>query len=155
VPILSASAIDSNCAFLTGRLATLRGRLTALHRKLLSTVYAVDDDPDVLASLRFLLETEGFAVKTFTNGSALLSSSLPGPSDCLVIDYRMTGMDGLQLVRHLRDRDVSSPVVLVTVYEGVAAKAAAAGIRHLVMKPHIEESLVAHVRAALDEAGAT
>ena len=117
-----------------------------------TTVYAVDDDPDVLASLRFLLETEGFAVKTFADGSDLLASSLPGPSDCLVVDYRMAGMDGLELVRHLRDRDVPSPVVLVTVYEGVAARAAAMGIRHVVMKPHIEESLIAHVRAALDEA---
>jgi FixJ family two-component response regulator len=126
-----------------------------LHKKPLATIYAVDDDPDVLASLRFLLETEGFAVKTFANGSDLLVSSLPGPSDCLVIDYRMTGMDGLELVRRLRNRDVSSPVVLVTVYEGVAAKAAATGIRHVVMKPHIEESLVAHVRAALNEAGRT
>jgi two-component system, LuxR family, response regulator FixJ len=126
-----------------------------LHKKPSATVYAVDDDPDVLASLRFLLETEGFVVKTFANGSDLLESSLPGPSDCLVIDYRMAGMDGLELVRHLRDRRVSSPVVLVTVYEGVAVKAAAAGIRHVVLKPHIEESLVAHVRAAMDEAGAT
>jgi two-component system response regulator FixJ len=126
-----------------------------LQKKPSATVYAVDDDPDVLASLRFLLETEGFVVKTFANGPDLLASGLPGPSDCLVIDYRMTGMDGLELVRHLRDRDVSSPVVLVTVYEGVAAKAAALGIRRVVMKPHIEESLVAHVRAALDEAGAT
>jgi two-component system response regulator FixJ len=124
-----------------------------LHKKPSATVYAVDDDPDVLASLRFLLETEGFVVKTFANGSDLLASSLPGPSDCLVVDYRMTGMDGLELVGHLRDRDVSSPVVLVTVYEDVAARAAAMGIRHVVMKPHIEESLVAHVRAALDEAG--
>ena len=126
-----------------------------MHKRPLVTVYAVDDDPDVLASLRFLLETEGFAVKTFADGSALLSSSLPGPSDCLVVDYRMTGMDGLELVRHLRDRHVSSPVVLVTAYEGVAAKAAASGIRHVVMKPHIEESLVAHVQAAMGEAGAT
>ena len=55
----------------------------------------------------------------------------------------------------MRDRHVSSPVVLVTVYEGVAAKAIAAGIRHVVMKPHIEESLVEHVRAAMDQAGAT
>ena len=126
-----------------------------MHERPLVTVYAVDDDPDVLASLRFLLETEGFAVKTFANGSDLLATSLPAPSGCRVIDYRMTGMDGSKMVSHLRDRHVSSPVVLVTVYEGVAAKAAATGIRHVVMKPHIEESLVAHVRAALDEGGAT
>jgi two-component system response regulator FixJ len=142
-------------ALFLGPPGSVRGRRVFLEMHPLATVYAVDDDRDVLASLRFLLESEGFVVKTFANGSDLLASTLPGPSDCLVIDYRMTGMDGLELVRHLRDRQVSSPVVLVTVYEGVAAKAAAAGIRHVVMKPHIEESLVAHVRSALDEAGAT
>ena len=142
-------------ALFHGSLGAQARERNALHERPLVTVYAVDDDPDVLASLRFLLETEGFAVKTFANGSDLLATSLPAPSDCLVIDYRMTGMDGLELVSHLRDRHVSSPVVLVTVYEGVAAKAAATGIRHVVMKPHIEESLVAHVRAALDEGGAT
>jgi two-component system response regulator FixJ len=119
-----------------------------------ATIYAVDDDPAVLASLRFLLETEGFRVKTFANGPALLASSLPGPSDCLVIDYKMSGMNGLELLRHLRDRQVSSPAVLVTVYEGLAEKAAASGIRHVVMKPHIDESLVAHVQAAIGEASA-
>ena len=46
-----------------------------MRKRPLVTVYAVDDDPDVLASLRFLLEAEGFAVKTFANGSDLLASS--------------------------------------------------------------------------------
>jgi two-component system, LuxR family, response regulator FixJ len=126
-----------------------------MHEKpLAATVYVADDDPDVLVSLRFLLEAEGFKVKTFANGPALLASSLPDPGDCLVIDYKMTGMNGLELVRHLRDRQVSNPVVLITAYENAAAKAAASGIRHVVMKPHIEESLVAHVQEALREAAA-
>ena len=112
------------------------------------------------ASKGFLTSTSDFA--PLLRKDPLILPFIPsrldlidGKTDCLVIDYRMTGMDGLELVGHLRDRHVSSPVVLVTVYEGVAAKAAATGIRHVVMKPHIEESLVAHVRAALDEAGAT
>ena len=119
-----------------------------------ATVYVVDDDADVLNSLRFLLETEGFAVKTFASGPALLASSLPGPRDCLVIDYKMADMNGLELVRQLRNRQVASAVVLVTVYEGVAERAVASGVRHVVMKPHIDESLIAHVQAAIDEASA-
>lgn len=119
-----------------------------------ATIYVVDDDADVLNSLRFLLETEGFSVKTFASGPALLSSSLPGPNDCLIIDYKMTGMNGLELLRHLRDKQVYSPVVLVTVYDGVEEKAVASGVRHIVKKPHIEESLIAHVQAALDEGAA-
>lgn len=117
------------------------------------TIFVVDDDPDVLVSLRFLLETEGFQVKTFASGPALLSSSLPGPGDCLVVDYKMAGMNGLELVSRLRDLRVTAPVVLVTVHEGVGVSAAAAGIRHVVMKPHLDVSLVAHVQAAMAGAG--
>jgi FixJ family two-component response regulator len=120
------------------------------------TIFVVEDDPDVLNSLRFLLETEGFKVRTFASGPALLSTSLPAPDDCLVIDYKMAEMDGFDLIVHLRDRQVSSPVVLVTAYPGhtVTARAQACGVRHIVFKPHIEESLIAHVQAAMREASA-
>ncbi len=120
---------------------------------LMPTIYVVDDDTDVLVSLRFLLETEGFDVKTFANGPALLAASPPGPGDCLVVDYRMAGMNGLELVLRLRDRAVSTPVVLVTVDEGAAARAAGCGVRHVVMKPHIDESLVTHIQTAVRENG--
>jgi two-component system, LuxR family, response regulator FixJ len=116
------------------------------------TIFVVDDDSDVLVSLRFLLETEGFQVKTFANGAALLSSSnLPSPDDCLVIDYKMIGMNGLELVRELRKRHVSTPVVIITVYEGAIAKAAALDLHHVVLKPHVEENLIAHIQSAMGE----
>ena len=117
----------------------------------ISTIFVVDDDADVLGSLRFLLETEGYAVKTFANGAELLSSRLPGPGDCLVLDYKMEGMNGLELVREIRDRHISTPVVIITVYEGAVAKAAALGLQHVILKPHIEESLITHIQAALRE----
>jgi two-component system, LuxR family, response regulator FixJ len=122
-----------------------------------ATVYVVDDDSDVLLSLRFLLETEGFGVRTFGSGRELLESTPPDRLDCLIVDYKMPGMDGLALVRTLRARDVRAPVVMITGYSnaGVEAKAAAAGVRHVVLKPHIEESLLAHMSAAmLEEADA-
>ena len=114
-----------------------------------ATVYVTDDDADVLVSLRFLLEAEGFNVKTFADGKSLLASALPEPGDCLVVDYKMRGMNGLELLRRLRDRQVDAPVVLITAYEDAAARAAALGIRHVVLKPHIEESVVAHVQDAI------
>jgi len=122
-----------------------------------TTVYVVDDDADVLLSLKFLLETEGFSVRTFRSGQELLESAPPERIDCLIIDYKMPNMDGLDLVRHLRARDVRAPVVLITGYPnaGVEAKAAASGVRHVVLKPHIDESLLAHLSAAmLEEADA-
>jgi two-component system, LuxR family, response regulator FixJ len=123
-----------------------------------TTVYVVDDDADVLLSLKFLLETEGFSVRTFRSGQELLELASPEPIDCLIIDYKMPGMDGLDLVTRLRARDVRAPVVLITGYPtaGVEAKAAASGVRHVVLKPHIDESLLAHLSAAmLEEADAT
>ena len=70
-------------------------------------IYVVDDDYDVLKSLRFLLETEGFDVRTFRSGSALLGSSTRHGADCLVVDYKMAGIDGLELAHRLRGLDVS------------------------------------------------
>jgi two-component system response regulator FixJ len=52
-------------------------------------IYVVDDDSDVLGSLRFLLETDGFDVRTFRSAAALLNGSVVGEADCIVIDYKM------------------------------------------------------------------
>jgi len=119
-----------------------------------ATIFVVEDDQDVLVSLRFLLETEGFNVRTFASGPALLAEGLPGPGDCLVVDYKMAEMDGFELIERLRNQRVSAPVVLVTAYPGpaVSARAESSGVRHIVLKPHIEDSLIGHVRAAINEA---
>ncbi len=57
-------------------------------------IYVVDDDYDVRTSLRFLLETEGFEVRTFRSGVALLGSSTRNRADCLVVDYKMRNSMG-------------------------------------------------------------
>jgi two-component system, LuxR family, response regulator FixJ len=67
-----------------------------------SMIYVVDDDYDVRTSLRFLLETEGFDVRTFRSGVALLGSSTRNRADCLVVDYKMAELDGLELALRLR-----------------------------------------------------
>ena len=69
-------------------------------------IYIVDDDYDVRTSLRFLLETDGFEVRTFRSGTALLGSSTRHRADCLVVDYKMADIDGLELALRLRRLDV-------------------------------------------------
>jgi FixJ family two-component response regulator len=114
-------------------------------------VYVVDDDTDVLGSLRFLLETDGFEVRTFRSGAALLNAMVRGEVDCFVIDYKMPAMSGIDLAARLRNRDIEAPIILITGYpdENISAKAAAAGIHHVLLKPHLEESLVSRIRGAI------
>ena len=115
-------------------------------------VYVVDDDYDVRTSLRFLLETEGFDVRTFRNGAALLGSSTRNRADCLVVDYKMAELDGLELATRLRRLEVTTPIVLITGYpdDSISAKANAAGVRQVLLKPNLEDRLIDCVRQAVD-----
>jgi FixJ family two-component response regulator len=116
-------------------------------------IYVVDDDTDVLGSLRFLLETDGFEVRTFRSGPALLNGSVAGEADCFVIDYKMPAMSGIDLANRLRNSHAGTPIILITGYpdENIEEKAATAGIRHVLLKPHLEESLVGRIRDAIQE----
>jgi len=116
-------------------------------------VYVVDDDTDVLGSLRFLLETDGFDVRTFRSGAALLTGSLASEADCFVIDYKMPAMSGIDLANRLRNRLIGAPIILITGYpdENIQEKASAVGIHHVLLKPHLEESLVSRIRGAIQE----
>ena len=118
------------------------------------TVYVVDDDFGVLSSLRFLLETDGFDVGAFRSGSALLNAVASNGADCFVIDYKMPNMSGIDLAKRLRNRGIDTPIILITGYpdEDILAKATAAGIHHVLLKPHLEESLVTHIRGAIQQA---
>ena len=117
------------------------------------TVYVVDDDADVLGSLRFLLETDGCSVRTFRNGSALLNAVRSTGVDCFVIDYKMPDMNGIDLARRLRNRDMAAPIILITGYpdENISARAAAAGVHDVLLKPLLDESLVTRIRGAIQQ----
>ena len=116
-------------------------------------IYVVDDDTDVLGSLRFLLETDGFDVRTFRSAAALLNESVADGADCFVIDYKMPAMTGIDLANRLRNHHADTPIILITGYpdENILEKAAAAGIHHVLLKPHIEESLITRIRGAIQE----
>lgn len=118
------------------------------------TVYVVDDDVGVLGSLRFLLEADGFQVRTFRSATALLNATRPTGVDCLVIDYKMPDMNGIDLVGQLRRNDIAAPVILITGYpdENISARAAAAGVEHVLLKPLLGESLVKHINGAIGDA---
>lgn len=133
----------------------MKGSVMMLASPTRAMIYVVDDDMDVLGSLQFLLETDGFAVRTFKSGAALLKDDASDNADCFVIDYKMPTMNGLDLASHLRSRDIVAPIILITGYldETIPEKASHAGICYVLHKPHLEESLVGHIRGALAEHG--
>jgi FixJ family two-component response regulator len=118
------------------------------------TVCVVDDDAGVLGSLRFLLETDGFAVRTFRSGAAALNAAAGVDVDCFVVDYKMPDMNGIELVGQLRKRDVATPIILITGYpdDNISTRAAAAGVRRVLRKPLLDESLVKQIRGAIADA---
>lgn len=116
-------------------------------------VYVVDDDDAVLGSLRFLLETDGFAVRTFRNAKALLNATSLPSADCYVIDYKMPDINGIELAGRLRQSDRDITVILITGYPdgNIAARAAAAGVREVILKPLLDENLVKRIRRAIQD----
>ncbi len=78
------------------------------------TVFVVDDDDGARETLRCLLEAEGFAVRTYSSAKGILGETEVPNNSCLVTDYHMPGMDGLELVNELRLRGNSIPAILVT-----------------------------------------
>ena len=110
-------------------------------------ILLVDDDPAIRASLRFSLELEGYEVATFAAAEELLASPHIPDSDCLVLDYRLPGMDGLELLELLRRRGVTLPAVLITTTPSRRVRARAAGQNAmLIEKPLLCDALTAAIR---------
>src|SRR5690349_16462823 len=91
----------------------------------------VDDDPAVRNSLKFSLELEGFDVRLYPTAADFLHESNMINYRCLLLDYAMPEMNGLELLAALRKRDVTIPAILISgkTNGGIAARAGAAGIR--------------------------
>jgi FixJ family two-component response regulator len=96
--------------------------------------------------LRFLLEAEGFAVQIYSDANGVLETELPTNS-CLVTDYNMPGMDGLELVDALRTRGNPIPAILLTgdPNRNVRDRAAAAHVP-VIEKLNLVDSVVQHIR---------
>jgi two-component system, LuxR family, response regulator FixJ len=111
-------------------------------------VIVVDDDPAVRNSLKFSLEIEGFTVRDFASAAELLNARDLPVCDCLVVDERMPGMTGLDLITKLRERHSCVPAILITSNPNAALTARAARANApIVEKPLLGNALVDKIRA--------
>jgi len=134
-----AGRIDLDPAMTEGPQATAKRPIIAV----------VDDDPAVCGSLKFALELEGFAVRTYHSGAELIHAGDLEDFNCFVVDQRMPGMTGMELVEVLRKRQVLTPVILIISHPNAAlsARAQKAAIP-IVEKPLLGNALVERIREA-------
>jgi FixJ family two-component response regulator len=117
-----------------------------------SVVLIIDDDSAVRNSLKFALEIEGFSVQVYPTGTALLAEDDMPKSGCLVVDYNLPGMNGLDLLQLLRMRHVKLPAILITSHPTmeIRRRAASTGVQ-LIEKPLLNDTLFQCICSALGE----
>jgi two-component system, LuxR family, response regulator FixJ len=117
-----------------------------------TVILVVDDDPDVLKALKFSLELEGFAVHTCASGKELLNHGSLEACDCIVLDYKMPGMNGLEVLDRLAVAHIKAPVIFITgpLTNDLKRRAIGSGARMVLEKPLLDKSLVQRIHELTD-----
>ena len=117
-------------------------------------VYVVDDDPGMLDSTVWLLESVGLKALPFTSGREFLEHCDPSLNACVLLDVRMPGMGGLNVQEELRQRDIHLPLIFVSGHADVpiVVRAFKAGAVDFIEKPYNEQLLLDSVQQPLSRA---
>ena len=117
-----------------------------------AVISVVDDDVSVRNSLRRLLRSMGFEVRTFPSALEFLHQGPLHDHGCVIVDVRMPEMNGLDLQKRLANAGVSLPVIFITAYEDqdVRAQAMEGGALAFLQKPFSDTSLMDAIGLALE-----
>ncbi|MGB8602888.1 MAG: response regulator transcription factor [Rhizomicrobium sp.] len=115
------------------------------------TIALVDDDKNILISVSMLLEQEGYTVRTFADSSAALTALIAMPPDIAVLDIKMPRMDGLELLRRLRQKADDLPVIFLTSKDEEIDELIGlnAGADDYIRKPFSQRLLLERIKAVL------
>jgi two-component system response regulator ChvI len=121
----------------------------------MQTIALVDDDRNILTSVSIALEAEGYKVETYTDGASALDGLVSRPPQLAIFDIKMPRMDGMELLRRLRQKS-DLPVIFLTskdeeIDELFGLKM---GADDFITKPFSQRLLVERVKAILRRAGA-
>ncbi len=121
----------------------------------MATIALVDDDRNILTSVSMALESEGYNVKTFTDGASALAAFAATSPDLAILDIKMPRMDGMELLRRLRQKS-DVPVIFLTSKDEEADEQLGLelGADDYIKKPFSQRLLLARVRAVLRRAAA-
>ncbi len=114
-------------------------------------VYVIDDDEALLTSLEWLLQSVPFNVKSYTSANAFLNEIDTKCQGCVVTDLRMPEMNGLELQKALKKRNIDLPVIVMSAYGqiGLAVEAMKQGIVDFIEKPFDDQQFVDIINNAI------
>jgi FixJ family two-component response regulator len=117
-----------------------------------STVFVVDDDADVRASIQGLLKSVGLRSQCFGTTQEFLRNKRPDEPSCLVLDVRLPGVNGLDFQHELADAGVRIPIVFITAHGDIpmTVKAMKSGAVEFLTKPFRDQDLLDAINQALD-----
>jgi two-component system response regulator ChvI len=120
----------------------------------MANIALVDDDKNILESVSMLLEQEGYQVRSFTDPAAALTALTAAAPDLAILDIKMPRMDGLELLRRLRQANDSLPVIFLTSKDEEIDELMGlnAGADDYIRKPFSQRLLLERVRAVLRRA---
>ena len=120
----------------------------------MATIALVDDDKNILTSVSMLLEQEGYHVRTFADGASALTALSATPPDLAIFDIKMPRMDGLELLRRLKQHNGELPVIFLTSKDEEIDELMGlnAGADDYIRKPFSQRLLLERVKAVLRRA---
>lgn len=116
-----------------------------------AVVHVIDDDPSARQSLEFLVDCAGYGVRTYESALAFLEAVPEIEHGCIVTDVRMPEMNGVELIRRLKQINVPDPVIVVTGHADVpmAIEAMKEGVAEFIEKPFSDDVILDAIRGAL------
>jgi DNA-binding response OmpR family regulator len=120
-------------------------------QKAMKKIILTDDDPGVQDAFRIVLERAGYAVQVFANGNPLLEGAFERP-DLIILDKQLSGVDGLDVCRHLKSQPETAdvPVVMISATPQAEAWALEAGADAFLEKPFKMKDLLATVARCME-----
>ena len=118
------------------------------------TIFVVDDDATVREALSAMIEQAGRTVEVYDGAQEFLDAHPSGGNGCLVVDCRMPGMDGLELLERLKQAGHQLPTIMITGFGDVplAVRAMKAGAADFIEKPARGDELLAAIDRAMEQA---
>ena len=116
------------------------------------TVFVVDDDPSVRASIQGLLKSANLRSESYGTAEDFLGSKRPEGPSCLVLDVSLPGVNGLDFQRELADAGIQIPIIFVTGHGDIpmTVKAMKSGAVEFLTKPFDDQDLLKAIHQALD-----